>query len=433
MTKDSVAAVLERLSRLYPKNIDLSLDRMFELLKKLGNPQDDLPPVIHIAGTNGKGSTLAFIRAFLEKSGKSAHVYTSPHLVKFNERIVIGGKQISDKQLLDCLLQVEDANDGAPLTFFEATTAAAFLAFSAYPADFVLLETGMGGRLDATNVVKKPVLTLIASLSMDHEDFLGHTLAQIAAEKAAIFKKGAVALSQKQLPEAQKVLETYANDRGVTLKSEGKDWKIFISKEGFYFNDTLFPHPALKGVHQYANAALAIAAVKELNSKWLANVTDSQIAAGLIDVVWPGRMQPLKDFPLPEGWELWADGGHNPGAAKALADFLPEWNDKPLHIVCGMLTTKDSENFLKQLAPFADSIHTVPVLNALHPGRSPADLAKIAESSGFRNIKIEDNISHALADLTAGRYAPGRILICGSLYLLGDFFSSNKGVKNDRQ
>lgn len=433
MPKDSVAAVLERLSRLYPKNIDLSLNRMSTLLKALGNPQNDLPPVIHIAGTNGKGSTLAFIRAFLQESGKSVHVYTSPHLVKFNERIVIGGKQISDKQLLDCLLQVEDANEGAPLTFFEATTAAAFLAFSAYPADFVLLETGMGGRLDATNVIKNPVLTLIASLSMDHEDFLGHTLAQIAAEKAAIFKSGAVALSQKQLPEAQKVLETYANDRAVALKSEGKDWKIFISKEGFYFNDTLFPHPALKGVHQYANAALAIAAVKELNSKWLVNVTDKQIAAGLKSVQWSGRMEKLNDYPIPEGWELWIDGGHNPGAAEALAAFLPEWEGKPLHIVCGMLTTKDSEKFLKRLAPFAASLHTVPVPDAIHPGRSPADLAKIAEMSGFHNVKIADNIPDALTDLTSGKYSAGRILVCGSLYLLGNFLSSNKGVKNDRQ
>ncbi len=433
MAKVSVSAVLERLSRLHPNSIDLSLDRINALLDAMGAPHDGLPPVIHIAGTNGKGSTLAFIRAFLEQSGCSVHVYTSPHLVKFNERIVLNGREISDDFLTDCLLRVEKANNGKPLTFFEATTAAAFLAFASHPADFTLLETGMGGRLDATNVVKHPVLTLIASLSMDHEDFLGRTLTEIAAEKAAIFKTGAEALTEKQSPEAQKVLERFAKERNVSLKSEGKDWTFSVSKDVFYYNGVSFPHPALPGIHQYSNAALAIAAVKALNAKGLARVSDGHIAKGLRSVRWPGRLERLKDYPLPDGWELWADGGHNPGAGKALASFLPEWRDKPLHIVCGMLTTKDSEGFLTQLAPFASSFHAVPVPDAAHPGRHPADLAKIAKKSGFHSPKYGDNIPDVLNALTSGQYEAGRILICGSLYLLGNFFGLNKGVKNDRQ
>lgn len=429
----TVSEILERLSRLHPKNIDLSLDRIRGLLADLGNPHKNLPPVIHIAGTNGKGSTLAFIRAFMEQSKKSVHVYTSPHLVRFNERILLNGREISDSHLERCLTRVENINAGRPLTFFEATTAAAFLAFSETPADFVLLETGMGGRLDATNVVESPALTLIASLSMDHEDYLGHTLKEIAAEKAAIFKTGTPALAMKALPEAAEVLNRFAKDRNVLLKIQGKDWEVLPREDGFLFNGTLFPPPALKGVHQFSNAGLAIAAVKELNAAGLCSVSDENIADGLKSVRWAGRLERLSSYPLPDGWELWVDGGHNAGAAAALAEFLPQWSDKPLHIICGMLKSKDSAAFLKQLAPFAASFHAVTAPDGTSAGRTAEELAHIAESSGFRNPETGGNIPETIETLTSGRYPAGRILICGSLYLLGRFFSFNRGINNGKK
>lgn len=429
----SAADILNRLSHLHPKAIDLSLDRLQRLLRDLGSPQDRLPPVIHIAGTNGKGSTLAFIRAFMEEAGFSVHMYSSPHLVRFNERISLNGRDIDDSRLISYLERVEKINAGRPITFFEATTAAAFLAFSETPADVLLLETGMGGRLDATNVVERPALTLIASLSMDHEDFLGHTLAAIAGEKAAVFKTGATALAAQARPEAEKVLRETAKQKNVRLKIEGTDWNVQKTAGGFLFDGTLFPAPGLPGVHQYQNAGLAVAAVRELRAEGRFAVSDAAIAAGLASVRWPGRLERLTDVPLPSEWELWADGGHNPGAGEMLARFLPEWSDKPLHLVCGMLTTKDADSFLRCLAPFAASFHAVPVPEAAHPSYAPDVLAGKASKAGIGRVKTAGNIGQALENLTSGQYPSGRILICGSLYLLGSFLSLIRGTHDNKQ
>ncbi len=429
----SAADILDRLSRLHPNAIDLSLDRLKRLLRDLDSPQDSLPPVIHIAGTNGKGSTLAFIRAFMEEAGFSVHMYSSPHLIRFNERISLNGRDIDDSRLISCLERVEKINAGRPITFFEATTAAAFLAFAETPADAVLLETGMGGRLDATNVIDRPALTLIASLSMDHEDFLGHTLAAIAGEKAAIFKTGTPALAAQARPEAENVLRETARQKNVRLKIEGTDWNIQKTAGGFLFNGTPFPAPGLPGVHQYQNAGLAIAAVRELKAEGLFDVSDAAIAAGLTSVRWPGRLERLTERPLPAGWELWADGGHNPGAGEMLARFLPEWSDKPLHLVCGMLTTKDADGFLCSLAPFAASFHAVPVPEAIHPSYAPEVLAEKARKAGIPGSETAESIEQALENLTSGQYPSGRILICGSLYLLGSFLSLIRGTHDNEQ
>lgn len=429
----SVADILDRLGRLHPNAIDLSLDRLKRLLRDLDSPQDSLPPVIHIAGTNGKGSTLAFIRAFMEEAGFSVHMYSSPHLIRFNERISLNGRDIDDSRLISYLERIERINAGRPITFFEATTAAAFLAFAETPADAVLLETGMGGRLDATNVVERPALTLIASLSMDHEDFLGHTLAAITGEKAAIFKTGATALAARAQPEAENILRKTAGQKNVRLKIEGTDWSIQRTDDGFLFDGTPFPAPGLPGLHQYQNAGLAIAAVRELSAEGRFAVSDTAIAAGLASVRWPGRLERLTEWPLPSGWELWADGGHNPGAGEMLARFLPEWSDKPLHLVCGMLTTKDADGFLYRLAPFAASLHAVPVPEAAHPSYAPGVLAEKAEKAGISQVRTAENIRQALENLISGQYPSGRILICGSLYLLGSFLSLIRGTHDNKQ
>jgi dihydrofolate synthase/folylpolyglutamate synthase len=424
----AVDAALLRLTGLYPKLIDLSLDRMHRLLADLGNPQERLPPVIHVAGTNGKGSTVAMMRAVLEVAGYKVHVYTSPHLVRFAERIRLAGSLIDETLLLELLEHVETANQGKPITFFEVTTGVAFLSFSQVPADVVLLETGLGGRFDATNVIAHPRVTALSSISMDHMQYLGTTLGVIAGEKAAIMKPGTPCVSVAQRREAAAAIAAAAEDIGAPLKLQNHQWTITERRSGGLAfagenNQWELPPPSLPGRHQYDNAGLALAALDQSGFA----IPPFAVRAGMRKVEWPGRAQRLARGPLvdmlPFGWELWLDGGHNAGAGEAIAAFAAEtWSDAPLHLVCGMLTTKAAQDYLRPLARIAVSFTAVPI-----PGNdlafTPADLAAAAGEVGMTDIGTADNAAQALAHLSGAR---SRILICGSLYLAGEILKENR-------
>ncbi len=423
----AVDAALARLTGLYPKLIDLSLDRMRRLLADLGNPHQRLPPVIHVAGTNGKGSTVAIMRAVLEAAGYKVHVYTSPHLVRFAERIRLCGSLIDETLLLELLEHVETANAGKPITFFEVTTAVAFLAFSQVPADVVLLEVGLGGRFDATNVIDRPRVTVLSSISMDHMQYLGDTLAAIAGEKAAIMKPGVPCVSVAQLREAADVLARTAAEVGAPLKVQNRHWTVAEKEpEGLAFsgenNRWQGPRPALLGRHQYDNAGLALAA---LDQSGIA-IPPFAVKAGLRNVEWPARAQRLKQGPLleilPRGWELWLDGGHNAGAGEVIAALAADiWNDAPLHLVCSMLTTKAAEDYLRPLSHVTASFTAVP-----NPGNdmafTPDGLAAIAAAAGMKDVATAPDAAHALARLSG---AHGRVLVCGSLYYAGEILREN--------
>ena len=415
--------ILERLTALHPKRIDLSLDRVERLLHRLGDPHLALPPVVHIAGTNGKGSTLALLHAMLRAEGRVVHRYISPHLVHFNERILIDGQPIEDGPLAAFLEECERANDGAPVTFFEITTAAAFLAFARNPGDLLLLETGLGGRLDATNVVPRPLLTLISPISMDHEAFLGDTLRAIAGEKAGILKPGVPTVSGPQAPETDDVLIARAARVGSPLSLHGRDWVVEEHRGGIAITDedgTIeLPRPSLPGVHQLQNAGLAIMAARRLGRL---RPTEEAIVTGLMTAKWDARLQRLHGGPLldrlgPKS-ELWLDGGHNPAAGEVLAQSLPAIAaGRPLHLVIGMLTTKDIERFMRPLVAVATTIRTVPV-----PGNAPTfdpatsmAAARALGATAFAALSVEEAIE-AIADETT---EPKVVLVCGSLYLAG--------------
>lgn len=425
-------AVLERLSALFPREIDLGLGRVMALLAALGSPHRNLPPVVHIAGTNGKGSTLAALRAVAEAAGLRVHVYTSPHLVRFAERIRIAGALIEEDRLAALLERVEMANEGRPITFFEATTAAALLAFAETPADLCLLETGLGGRLDATNVVEHPALTLLASISMDHEAFLGTTLAAIAGEKAGILKPGTPCLSVFQEPEALDVIAERARRLGAPLLIEGRDWTAAATACGMTMTigrKTLtLPRPSLPGAHQIGNAALALTAADRLADRGgaFAGLRDPAVLSkGLSTIDWPARLQRLTEGPLPDrlppDWELWLDGGHNPGAGAVLADWAKGKTDRPLDIVAGMLTTKDAQAFLALLTPYVRAFRSVAI-----PGepltRSAQDLAEQAQKAGIGDARAMADVESALESLRSNP-GPARVLICGSLYLAGSLLA----------
>ena len=427
----AVDAALLRLTGLYPKLIDLSLDRMRRLLADLGNPHQRLPPVVHVAGTNGKGSTVAFMRAVLEAAGYRVHVYTSPHLVRFAERIRLSGSLIDEALLLALLEHVEAANAGKPITFFEVTTAVGFLAFAQVPADVVLLEVGLGGRFDATNVIDRPCVTALSSISMDHMQYLGDTLAQIAGEKAAIMKPGVPCVSVAQMPAAAEVIAQAAQAVGAPLNLQDRDWSITErGADGLSFagahNAWQVPVPSLLGKHQYANAGLALAA---LDQSGLA-IPAFAPRSGLRKAEWPARAQRLKQGnlmnALPGGWELWLDGGHNAGAGDVIAALATQrWNDAPLHLICGMLTTKAAENYLRPLAGVAASFTAVPI-----PGNetafAPDDLALAARAAGMKDIGTASDAAQALAGISRSHGAPwARVLICGSLYLAGEILKTN--------
>jgi dihydrofolate synthase/folylpolyglutamate synthase len=422
--------ILARLRGLHPRSIDLSLGRIERLLAQLDHPERRLPPVVHIAGTNGKGSVLAMLDAMLQADGRRVQRYISPHLVRFNERFLFDGQPIGEPELADVLDVCERANAGQPITEFEITTAAAFLAFARHGADVLLIETGLGGRLDATNVIARPRLCAIAPVSLDHQDYLGERLEQIAFEKAGILKQGVACVLGPQPEGALAVIEARAAEVGAPLIVHGRDWRAWRAAGRLQVEvgaRTLdLPLPALPGCHQIDNAGLAVAAALALGALEPAPVA---VAAGLRDARWPARLQLLERGPLvellPAGWQLWLDGGHNPAAADALAASLsgPDADPRPLHLIVGMLRTKDERGFLAPLAPLARSIATVPVPDE-PASRDPVEAAAIAAGLGWRATPAPDVVS-ALRAIVAAAPAPARVLICGSLYLAGHVLRSN--------
>jgi dihydrofolate synthase/folylpolyglutamate synthase len=428
MNARSSDAILARLMTLHPKKIDLSLGRTLDLLERLGRPQDRLPPVVHVAGTNGKGSLIAFMRAILEAAGKRVHVYTSPHLVRFNERIRLAGELIPEDRLTQLLGYCEIVNEGRPITFFEITTAAAFRAFAETPADILLLETGLGGRFDSTNVVAKPALTAITPISLDHVQFLGPTIAAIAGEKAAIQKPGVQSVIGEQPPEALAVIEKQAREVGAPLTRFGTDWDFTGSAQGLRVrlgaSIRQYPAPALVGAHQFHNAGMAVACIDRLPGF---DIASSAIAEGLTRVTWPARMQRLNGGPLvqclPRGWELWLDGGHNPAAGAVLAQMAREWRDRPLFLIVGMLDTKDPGGFFEPLSDYVQQIRTVTI-----PGE-PASLSaeQTAAAAKAKHIRAlpAPSPEAAVTQLAALSTTPARILICGSLYLAGQILADH--------
>jgi dihydrofolate synthase/folylpolyglutamate synthase len=419
--------VLERLSRLHPKLIDLSLGRIERLLAVLGNPHEKLPPVIHVAGTNGKGSTIATIRACLEAGGYRVHAYISPHLVRFHERIRLAGRLIEEEALIALLEECERANGGTPITYFEITTAAALLAFARTPADIVVLETGLGGRLDATNVVRHPAVTAITPISLDHQAFLGDTIAAIAGEKAGILKAGVPAVVGPQPEEAEAVIEARAGDLGAPMMRWECEWCCVAADGAMHFAGEYWrldlPLPLLAGAHQIANAGTAIASLEQLRDFPL---TREAVAKGLRQIEWPARLQRLTRGPLVEmmasGWELWLDGGHNPSAGAVLGDFVAGWGDRPLYLVVGMLNTKDAAGFLRPVAPHVKALAGVTIPGEQNPLPAEA-VATAAQGVGIPAFTAP-SVEAALHEFL-GRRATGRVLICGSLHLAGKVLTEN--------
>jgi dihydrofolate synthase/folylpolyglutamate synthase len=429
-------AILKRLLTLHPKKIDLALDRILRLLGALGNPQLRLPPVIHVAGTNGKGSVCAFARAMLEAQGLRVHVHTSPHLVRFHERIRLAGRLISEEALVSLLEEVEEVNAGREITFFEITNAAMFLAFARQPADAVVLEVGLGGTYDATNVVPHPAMTVIQPVGMDHKEFLGDDLAGIALEKAGIIKKGSPLVVGPQVQIAQDVILSRADQLGVPVFEFGQDFAsrqehgrmVYEDRDGLLD----LPLPRLVGRHQIENAGVAIAALRHAGRAW---GTDPAIERGLATVDWPGRLQRLHKGPLvdaaPKGAEVWLDGGHNPHGAeavsRAVAD-MEEQGERPLYLICGMLANKDALGYLQAWGGLARHVVTVAI-----PGE-PASMGAgalydVARRAGLDSAPAEDLDDAMLQVMAWSRLddqdvAP-RILICGSLYLAGVVLRDN--------
>jgi len=433
----SVDAIVGRLSKLHPKLIDLSLDRIQRLLAQLDHPERNLPPVIHVAGTNGKGSTIAFMRAVLEAAGLAVHVYTSPHLVRFNERFRLGargqsGALVSDAVLMEALTECERANNGQPITVFEITTAVGLLLFSRRPADVLLLEVGLGGRLDATNVIEHPLASVITPVSLDHVDFLGSDIEAVAGEKAGIIKSGTPVFVAAQRREALAVIERRAARMAAPMRIAGEDWTATEERGRLVYQDEDglldLPAPKLLGRHQFENAGLAIATLRGVAGLKLPSAA---FEAGIVNADWPARLQRLSHGALaaliPLGGELWLDGGHNPdggrAAANALAD-LEERVSRPLVLVVGMLSTKDAAGFLGKLAGLARHVLAVPVAGQ-QAGVAPETVADIARAAGIPAAGC-DRVEDALTAI--GRLdldPPPRILITGSLYLAGQVLAAN--------
>ena len=412
-----IDGIVARLHGLHPRLIDLSLDRLIALLGKLGHPERRLPPIIHVAGTNGKGSTCAFLRAMAEAAGMRAHVYTSPHLVTFNERIRVAGELVSDAALIAAMEEIERVNDHAPITVFEVITAAAFHLFASTPAELCVLEVGLGGRGDATNVIPPPAACAITSISLDHRELLGPTLDVIAREKAGIMKPGVPLAMGEQPDEVIAVLDAEAERTDTPLRKRGRDWSIDRTATGLRFADNAgqmdLPFPSLPGPHQVDNAGIAIAALRAAGL----GIPDAAIARGIATAEWPARLQRLDGYLaslLPKDWELWLDGGHNPGAGVALAEHLMSWNDRPVHLVVGMKQAKDSAEFLRPLIPLATSLWAVSEPNQ----HSALPVEAIVEASGGV-ARPGPLVKDALRQMPRGD-RPARVLICGSLYLAGE-------------
>lgn len=408
---------------LHPKVIDLTLDRVWRLLSAVGDPQDHLPPVIHVAGTNGKGSTQAMIRAGLEQGGSVVHAYTSPHLARFHERIRLAGDLITEPALTDVLDRCYHANGTDPITYFEITTVAALLAFAETPADYTLLEVGLGGRLDATNVVARPALTIITPVDLDHQQYLGNTLAAIAGEKAGIIKRGVPCVVGPQHPESMDVIEAVAARNGAPLLAYGQHWHVSTERDRLIYQDDRglldLPLPNLPGPHQVMNAGAAIAALRHLGKD------EAACEAAITRAYWPARMEKLTKgalVDLASPAELWLDGGHNPAAGVALAATLRAQSPRPTHLICGMLNTKDIAGYLRPLAGIAQSLTAVSI-----PGEAntiPAeDTARFAADVGLP-ASTAASVQDAITAIRAA-HPQARILICGSLYLAGHVMREN--------
>lgn len=428
---DQVAPLVTRFLPLHPRKIDLSLGRIERLLEALGRPQDRLPPTIHVAGTNGKGSTIAFMRAMLEASGARVHVHTSPHLVRLNERFRVAGRLAGDALLEDAFQRVEAANGGAPITIFEVITAAAFLIFSETPADYLLLEVGLGGRFDATNVVARPAAAVITPVSLDHFEFLGDTIEKIAGEKAGIVKRGCPAIFSWQKPEALKVLEREAARMDVRPMIAGEDFHIHEENGRLVYQDEKglldLPLPRLAGRHQHENAATAIAALRTIRP----DLPASAFEGGLTSAEWPARLQRLTSGRLvsllPGHAEIWLDGGHNEDGARVVAGAMADFEERaarPLILVCGMPRTKDPHVFLKAFRGLTQEVLAVPIEEEGY-GRDPADIATIAREEGIEAAHLA-SVEAAARFLSAREWrVPPRVLITGSLHLAGEVLAAN--------
>ncbi|EBA17538.1 folC bifunctional protein [Roseobacter sp. SK209-2-6] len=421
MTQSS-DAILARMMALHPKIIDLTLDRVWRLLAALDNPQENLPPVIHLAGTNGKGSTQAMIRAGLEGMGKSVHAYTSPHLARFHERIRLAGELISEEHLSEILDECYAKNGGIDITYFEITTCAGLLAFARTPADYTLLEVGLGGRLDATNVIT-PELSVITPISIDHEQFLGDTLAKIATEKAGIIKRGVPVVVGPQADEALEVIEATAARLGAPLIAYGQQWHVHEEHGRLVFQDERglldLPLPALLGAHQIQNAGAALAALRYLGAD------EAACEAAMVNAEWQARMQRLKTGPLVEmatEAELWLDGGHNAAAGLALGDVLSKLPKRPTHLICGMLNTKDVTGYMAPLAPQVTSLTAISIPDEVNT-LSAEDTEAAARDVGIKACTAEST-QVALKAILAEE-PDARVLICGSLYLAGHILREN--------
>lgn len=415
--------ILDRMMALHPKVIDLTLDRVWRLLTALDNPQDRLPPVIHIAGTNGKGSTQAMIRAGLEAGGSAVHAYTSPHLARFHERIRLAGTLISENALTDVLDRCYVANGPEAITYFEITTVAGLLAFAETPADYALLEVGLGGRLDATNVIANPAITIITPVDLDHQQFLGDTIGAIAGEKAGIIKRGVPCVVGPQHADSMDVIEAQAAKLGAPLLAYGQHWHVSVERDRLIFQDETglldLPLPNLSGPHQVMNAGAAIAALRALGCDEVA------CEAAVTSAYWPARMEkltagPLVDLAAPA--ELWLDGGHNPAAGRALADTLRAQPKRPTHLICGMLNTKDIAGYLAPLADVAQTLTAVSIPDEVNTIPAAQTAAK-AQEVGLAAV-VADSVPDAIKTITT-QDPNARILICGSLYLAGHVMREN--------
>lgn len=426
-------ALINKLSEIHPKGFDLSLDRISLLLEKLDRPQDKLPPVIHVAGTNGKGSTLAFTRAILEAQGYKVHVCTSPHLVNWHERYRLAGALVSDDVLADAIQRVADANDNQPITVFELLSAVMFVLFSEHEADFALVEVGLGGRFDATNVIDNPLVCAIAPVALDHQTFLGDTVSAIAFEKAGIIKRRVPVVVGMQQDEARETIEEVARKNAAPTQIAGQDFDFYRDATGFVFQDEEglmdLPLPKLAGEHQLANAALSIAAIKSANIE----VSPEAYAKGMLSVSWPGRLEKLPSGKitnqLSDHSGIWIDGGHNPSAGEAIAAELRRQDGMASHktlLVCGMINTKEPFGYFKPFEALGAEVFAIPVAMS-EASIAPETLAEVARSAGLTTqcfASLQAAISEVAARL---KQTPDmRILFCGSLYMVGEVLELNE-------
>lgn len=423
MTRESSDVILERMMALHPKIIDLTLDRMWRCLHAVGDPHLTVPPTIHVAGTNGKGSTQAMIRAGIEAAGQTAHAYTSPHLARFHERIRVAGEIIKEDRLSAYLDEVYESNDGGSITYFEITTVAAFLAFAREAADWTLLEVGLGGRHDATNVIDRPALTIVTKIDLDHQQFLGETIPEIAYQKAGIIKQGVPVVIGPQHGEALDVIEREAIRFSAQQLTYGQHWHVGEENGRLIYQDESglldLPLPNLRGAHQLGNAGMAIAALRHLG------FGDDACEGAVTNAYWPARMQRLRSGPLIDRAgeaEVWLDGGHNPAAGAALADTLAGLPERRTHMICGMLSTKDVVGYLKPLAAQAETLHAIAIPGemATLPAEDTAAAAKEVGLSAFIAGSVEQAMDQILEE-----DPDARILICGSLYLAGAVLREN--------